>query len=275
MKLRPEQDILQLFLEEGFELTESSARALEQWLQDTSNLTPVNELQRLLHTLKGGARMAELPELDELCHSLEDVYGSITQKQCKSEDAPLALIQHAHDTIESMLRTLANGRPIHSRPALNERLKQWQPPQKKKTEINSEASSPAPVLPDYLGQKIPTPEAGIESESAESTMTQSAQLQSGEMIRIPLELLENLINLTGEASISRSRIEQQVSDAGKLLDEVSTTVTRIREQVRRLDAENLRQLQTLSHCELSDFPGIGTPDTDCTSETVTAFQFIS
>ena len=265
----PEQSILQLFLEEGFELIESSAKALEQWLRDTSDLKPVNELQRFLHTLKGGARMAELPELDELCHSLEDIYSSITQGQCQPEDAPLALIQHAHDTIESMLRALATGRPIHPRPTLNAHLKQWQPPLKEReerAEDNVESKPPTQVLPDYLGQKTPTPETDIEAESTESALAKSSQSPSGEMIRIPLELLENLINLTGEASISRSRIEQQVSDAGKLLDEVSTTVTRIRDQVRRLDVENQRQIRTLRRSDMSDLLDIDAPDTDRTSE---------
>ena len=264
----PQQNILQLFLEEGFELIESSARALEQWLQDTSDLKPVSELQRFLHTLKGGARMAELPELDEVCHSLEDVYSSITQGQCKPGDAPLALIQHAHDTIESMLRALATGRPIYPRPTLNEHLKQWQPPRNKTVEETQGVAPPAQqVLPDYLGQKTPTPQTEIKPEqSTESTTTHSGQSQSGEMIRIPLDLLENLINLTGEASISRSRIEQQVSDASKLLDEVSTTVTRMREQVRRLDTENQRQIQALNRSEMSDFLDINAPGSDRTSE---------
>ena len=257
----PEQNILQMFLEEGFELIDSSARALEQWLQDTDNLKPVNELQRFLHTLKGGARMAELPELDELCHSLEDVYSSITQGQCKPGEAPLALIQHAQDTIESMLRALANGRPIHPRPTLNERLKQWQPPKQRLSDEKPFQSEE--VLPDYLGQKAPTPSADIQSEPSGTAASAPGTSQSGEMIRIPLELLENLINLTGEVSISRSRIEQQVSDASKLLDEVSTTVTRIREQVRRLDTENQKQIHNLHRNDILD---IGNLEPDRTSE---------
>ena len=262
----PQQNILQLFLEEGFELIESSARAMEQWLRDTSNLKPVNELQRFLHTLKGGARMAELPELDELCHSLEDIYSSITQGKCEPGEAPLALIEHAHDTIESMLRALASGRPIYPRPTLNEHLKQWQPPRNKALkEVQDEPE--AQVLPDYLGQKTLPPQTNIEpAQPAEPLPSLTGQSQSGEMIRIPLELLENLINLTGEASISRSRIEQQVSDASKLLDEVSTTVTRIREQVRRLDTENQKQIQALTRSEMSDFLDLNASGTDRTSE---------
>lgn len=263
------QNILQLFLEESFELIESSARALELWLKDTSNLKPVNEIQRLLHTLKGGARMAELPELDELCHSLEDVYGFISTRRCKPKEAPLALIQHAHDTIETMLRSLAQGQEITAKILLVERLQHWQPPRQ---EPETQVAEPGmEVLPDYIGQKTPTPSIPVETEAVEKESPEAIAppatiTQSGEMIRIPLDLLENLINLTGESSISRSRVEQQITDATKLLDEVSTTVTRIREQVRRIDTESLQQIQAMQRGDLADTYDLNLAELDQHSE---------
>ncbi|WP_257285290.1 Hpt domain-containing protein, partial [Endozoicomonas sp. SESOKO1] len=45
-----DQEQRNLFIEEAYELLEDSARSLEKWLGNTSDLQPVHELQRCLHT---------------------------------------------------------------------------------------------------------------------------------------------------------------------------------------------------------------------------------
>ena len=76
-----EQDLVNLFLEESFELVEDCSITLELWLKDKKNLQPIIDLQRYLHTLKGGAQMTEMTELGELSHGLEDVYQVIAAHQ--------------------------------------------------------------------------------------------------------------------------------------------------------------------------------------------------
>ena len=64
---------------------------------------------------------------------------------------------------------------------------------------------------------------------------------------MPAELLEGLVNLAGETSIFRGRVEQQVSDFGFTLSEMEATIDRVRDQLRRLDTET--QAQILSRIE--------------------------
>ena len=70
--------------------------------------------------------------------------------------------------------------------------------------------------------------------------------------------LEELVNLAGETSIFRGRIEQQVSDVGHLLEDVESTIERVRDQLRRLDMET--QAQILSRHQ--DEVGAGYEDFD-------------
>src|SRR6201999_4577771 len=58
-----------------------------------------------------------------------------------------------------------------------------------------------------------------------------------DMVKVSAELLDDLVNLAGETSIFRGRIEQQVSDAQTALNEMETTIERMRDQLRRLDTE--------------------------------------
>ena len=63
-----------------------------------------------------------------------------------------------------------------------------------------------------------------------------------ELVKVPAELLEGLVNLAGETSIFRGRVEQQVSDFGFTLSEMEATIDRVRDQLRRLDTETQAQI---------------------------------
>ncbi|WP_257292448.1 Hpt domain-containing protein [Endozoicomonas sp. ONNA1] len=63
-----------------------------------------------------------------------------------------------------------------------------------------------------------------------------------ELIRVPAQLLESLINLSGESNIHRGRIEQQIHDIGSILVEMNSTIDRVKEQLSRLDTETQAQI---------------------------------
>ena len=63
-----------------------------------------------------------------------------------------------------------------------------------------------------------------------------------EMVKIAAPILDNLINLADETSVSRSRIEQQLQQFHFQLEEMETTVARSHNQVRRLGMETEAQI---------------------------------
>src|SRR5262249_13385772 len=62
------------------------------------------------------------------------------------------------------------------------------------------------------------------------------------MARVDAELLDHLLNISGEASIARSRLEQQLGSIDFNLGELSRTVTRLKEQLRNLEIETEAQI---------------------------------
>ncbi|MDH3643514.1 MAG: response regulator, partial [Gammaproteobacteria bacterium] len=108
----------------------------------------------------------------------------------------------------------------------------------------TQAPAPEPVTtpeqtvePD-LGVAAESPDAG---EAEEQAPTQKAD-RAKEMVRVGAGLLEDLVNLAGESSIVRARIEQGMSDFTGALDEMETTIERVREQLRRLEMETETQI---------------------------------
>ncbi len=292
-----DEELRKLFIEEAYELLEDSAQSLEIWLSAPNELQPVHELQRCLHTLKGGAMMAELTELGELSHALEDVYESITNGSCEPENAPLALIQKTHDTIEVTLKTLGKGESSPDALRMLEELRQW----KYRLNANGSTVTDIEVLPDYLGQTSvsepvthgvfegewvsdlsdlpqqqpeqraelildPVSTIRVAPQTIADTEGSALQTSSSEMVRVPSELLETLINLAGETSISRSRIEQQTADATRTLEEMNRTILRVREQLRRLDIETQTQIISRHQGDFGDNPDFDPLEMDQYSE---------
>ncbi|WP_156498347.1 hypothetical protein, partial [Oleiphilus sp. HI0079] len=63
-----------------------------------------------------------------------------------------------------------------------------------------------------------------------------------ETVRVGALLIDDLVNLAGETSISRGRLEQQISDFGFTLEEMNATIERLREQLRRMEIETEAQV---------------------------------
>ncbi|WP_317931435.1 Hpt domain-containing protein [Halioxenophilus sp. WMMB6] len=63
-----------------------------------------------------------------------------------------------------------------------------------------------------------------------------------ESVKVSADLLEELVNLAGETSISRARMEEQVNEIGHTIDEMDFTIERLQEQLRRLDIETEAQV---------------------------------
>jgi chemosensory pili system protein ChpA (sensor histidine kinase/response regulator) len=116
--------------------------------------------------------------------------------------------------------------------------------------------APKPKPPAAPLPKIPGAEFGgtRHGTSGPSQVQHLAARRAGpqEVVKVSAELLEELVNLAGETSISRGRMEQQVSDLGGSIEEMDATIHRLQEQLRRLDIETeaqvlFRQEQMMQH----------------------------
>lgn len=66
---------------------------------------------------------------------------------------------------------------------------------------------------------------------------EAQSVSSNEMIRISADLMEQMINLSGESSINRARIDMGISSLTSSIEEMGVTVQRLADQLRRMDIE--------------------------------------
>ncbi|WP_416311011.1 Hpt domain-containing protein [Pseudomonas sp. W03] len=234
----PEADILDIFLEEADDLLDAMEQALGRWDAEREN-GALDELLRILHTLKGGARLAGQSGLGDLAHDLEQHLSEAQQQGAPWPDSLLLDVQSGFEGLQAEVDQL--------RQHLGETEATAPEPAPLPTEVPTPPSLPS-VLPEAImaatvPQRVEAPVVlPFVRRAQEAAQEATARRAPQELVKVPAQLLEGLVNLAGETSIFRGRVEQQVSDVGSTLTEMEATIERVRDQLRRLDTETQAQI---------------------------------
>ena len=244
----PGDDILDIFLEEADELLEeleSAAGRLESMAADAA---PISDILRVLHTLKGGARLAGQRRLGDLCHDLEQHVSEAQQRGAPWPESLLADVQSGFEGLQSELELLrqrlhdssiADVQPTLSPAPTSEPQNSQDVPLSTSLAALDSPFLTASALPAKVEIARVLPFVRRAQEAAQEAASRRAPQ---EQVKVPADLLEGLVNLAGETSIFRGRVEQQVSDVSFTLGEMEATIERVRDQLRRLDTETQAQI---------------------------------
>ena len=239
-----DHEILEIFFEEADELLEAIDQSIHEWLGMPDNRIHLENLLRALHTLKGGARLAGLSALGDDAHTFESFLIAVQGKP----SLPVGFfdaLQLRHDEMLAMvnaLRVAASDKAPQAPPVAPER-----PVAKAPAPEPPRPAPPRAVAPPKPVAAVPPVEAEEPAESETERDEAAAAPGRGaheprEMVRVSAGLLEQLVNLAGESSIIRSRVEQGMNDFSTSLEEMEITIERVREQLRRLEIETETQV---------------------------------
>ncbi|GGC65582.1 Hpt domain-containing protein [Marinobacter halophilus] len=246
-------EVLEIFLEEAGEIMDQLEQLLDDWRKEPANHHFNQEAQRALHTLKGGARLSQISALGDLAHIFET--RLIDLGGIAPNDVQWQAITRDHDAILTMVADIRKR--FESGAAITEAPEQ--PPEPTPEPAQPETKTPAPEesTPEPRVPAQPAPEQPKPARSPAKARNKAAEAQRAaqETIRVSAPLLDELVNLAGETSITRGRLEQQSSDFSHTLDEMAATIERLREQLRRMDIET--ETQILFRAEQEHGPDYG------------------
>lgn len=254
-----DREILEIFLEEAQELQEELDSVLQKWQSEPENYKATEEVQRIMHTLKGGARMGGLTEVGNQAHEFETWMIKAQQGELEVNEHFFIEVYQRQDSLASSIETVAK---LLNQPAENRVLEPDAEPVDVSTDsVEVSAVDDTNVVPFKRNDEVELsavseneaglavspvdPVAGKELTQLDQEAANKAQQgRTGpqEMVKVSAELLDNLVNLAGETSISRGRLEQQVTDFSYSLEEMDSTLERLRDQLRRLDIETEAQV---------------------------------
>jgi len=241
-------EFMEIFLEEAEEILETCQSLLGRWQTAPNSMPLLKELQRELHTLKGGARMVGITTMGDLSHQLESVLTRIVDGNAQSNPTLQGIVQESVDELATMMDVVRSGKVP---PAANHLISRIAGA----LEGRSEAPEPTPAKPSAAAKpEMAQPEppttveetpAAVKGGTDKPAADEGAAADSDERVRVRATLIDKLTNLAGEMAISRAHLEQQQGAIKGNIGEMEQTVTRLRDQLRRLEMET--EVQIMSH----------------------------
>jgi chemosensory pili system protein ChpA (sensor histidine kinase/response regulator) len=221
-------ELAPVFIEEADELLPRIGEALRAWQQQPDDASGPATLMRLLHTVKGSARMAGAMRLGQLVHDMETrieaasalprVPASLVDDLIARYDQVLALYEAVRDpqseaaqaASRAVIESLSGGRATAQ------------------AEHAADGAVPARSQAGTDGQATP---AAAAPEKAQ------------QLIRVRADLLDRLVNEAGEVSIARARLDNELGGLRQSLGELTENVNRLRSQLREIELAADSQIQ--------------------------------
>ncbi|MHB1058658.1 MAG: Hpt domain-containing protein [Rhodanobacter sp.] len=235
-------DLLEVFIDEAREILDHADGVLAQWHAEPGSLAHVPELQRDLHTLKGGARIAGLVPVGDLTHAIETLLEKPIRDASKTGPLITAL-EASFDQLHALVQQVSQGQATDYPQAMIEHLLMLAG----ETTLTDDMASDAAAMPAQASiPAMPQPMAPVAADGLElpelMPEVDEEVRSSQEQIRVRADLLDSLVNHAGEVAIYRSRLEQQVAGYRFNLVELEQTVSRLRSQLRMLEIETEAQI---------------------------------
>ncbi|WP_419965203.1 Hpt domain-containing protein [Stenotrophomonas geniculata] len=239
-----DRELVDIFVDEGKDLLDHCDGLISELRDAPQDREVLAGLQRDLHTLKGGARMAGINAIGDLGHSIESLLEAVAAGRTEIERRDVQLLERGFDRLHQLLTRTGDHRVVEPARDLVDAFEV-----RTTTDIAAAAAanvasvaetasaavaSPAPALLD-APLSAPLPAEGVVDEDPLARPQQ-------EQVRVRADLLDRLVNHAGEVAIYRSRLEQQLGAFRGAMGELERTNARLRDQLRRLDLETEAQI---------------------------------
>jgi len=228
-------DLFPIFADEAAELLPQLGGALRQWVARPDNNSARAEVLRNLHTLKGSARLAGALRLGEMVHRMETQAERLGSEVRRSVD--VEPLQQAFDAINNRFDLLRH------------------------TDVQSSQD-----VVRTAAEMVPVDVVGLHSDAVPSGDNQVQAAVKGDValplhlplpavpsplagrvsaaVRVRPELLDRLVNQTGEVMITRSRMESELVTLRGSLKDLTGNLDRLRLQLRDVELQAETQMQS-------------------------------
>ena len=203
-----DEQLLPIFMEEAAELLAQLQGSLRDWRGEPDSGTHSPAIARLLHTLKGSARMAGAMSLGEHVHGLET--------RLEAFDGPTAALI---DELESGLDKVS-------------------------ADLDRIAAGPEPAAAPVSEQPAVQAPAGTIPSFELAAPTSDAATSSAANLRVRADLVDKFVNEAGEIGIARTRIDGELRTLRRSLLDLTENVIRLRNQLREIEIQAETQLQS-------------------------------
>ena len=271
----PEDDLLPVFLEEAKELNEKIEGIFKRTdISEGFTVEAADELKRLLHTLKGAARLTGNDSLGNVTHAFETMLIQADEQDLIDDSKVYSLSRKAADFLHQQIEHLENRQPADECSEILALLESPLEAIRKGTDRSTEepgASLADEAAPEVTADESVTPGDSGHDEAASGETEDTARItaeivafprrrrpivtdEANKRVRISTHILDRLVDGVGEVITFGSRLQQQRNGIRANLNEFEQTLKRLREQLRSLEIE--AETHILSHYQKdADYQG--------------------
>ncbi|MFN3987044.1 MAG: Hpt domain-containing protein [Rhodocyclaceae bacterium] len=204
-----DEQLLPIFIEEATELLAELHATLRDWAESPSDPDQIKATARLLHTLKGSARMTGAMTLGEHIHQLESRLEAGLAAGHEMRDL-IEEVTAGADQTQLMMDAIVAGEP-----------------------------APLPEAATTTQQQ-----AAVATGSAVAIEAAAASETGGGMLRVRADTVDRFVNEAGEIGIARTRIEGELRTLRRSLLDLTENVIRLRNQLREVEIQAEVQMQS-------------------------------
>ncbi|RZJ06588.1 MAG: hybrid sensor histidine kinase/response regulator, partial [Haliea sp.] len=224
------------------------------------NLSARAEVLRVLHTLKGSARLAGALRMGEMAHRIESDIEHLGSDAAASQDfEPLMARLDAMETAFHALRHADAQAAAMPLPALDTPAAppEWAESPSADGISPTDVADKAEPLPASVGPGAAMPGAAEASSGAltvpasrplipapQALAMQPVRQAATASIRVRSQLLDRMVNQAGEVMITRSRLEAELGQLRGSLNDMNGNLNRLRQQLRDVELQAETQMQS-------------------------------
>ncbi|GMR19816.1 MAG: hypothetical protein BMS9Abin36_0411 [Gammaproteobacteria bacterium] len=238
-------DLVDIFCEEAVDILQNINNVQAAWRNDLMNDAMLKDLQRALHTFKGGARMAGAMSLGGLAHDTETMLVRVEQAALEPNADLLDLLDEVHDTLAHAVDQLTNNQFITGLEGPRRRIENV---------ITGKGFTGPDAMPVMINEVTPGISTGpAASVKPESTKTQEDVIQSS-VIRDAVisdandePVTEEVVAFPGTIAEESDVVEKVVPEFG-----VSAAQNSVVESGKKATEKGERREQIRVHTDLLD-----------------------
>lgn len=238
-------DLLEIFLDESSDLLDHSDGLMARLRDEHEDRELITGLQRDLHTLKGGARMAGVWPIGELGHAMESLLEAIADGKRSLDARGVIVLERCFDRLHAMTTRVTERKAIVQPNGLIAQVNALALGQSLPGAVADDAEDGTPSAAVTVAVDARKPKLAELSRPIDDVLDDDdggALRAAQEQVRIRADLLDKLVTYAGEVAIYRARLEQQLGAFRGNLNELEQTTSRIRDQLRRLEIETEAQI---------------------------------
>ncbi|MDH3670790.1 MAG: Hpt domain-containing protein, partial [Gammaproteobacteria bacterium] len=208
--------LVEAFLAEGPLQAAHYSASIQRVIGGDNDIAVVNEARRVVHALKGAANTVGVRGVATLAHHLEDILEYLAEQTVRPQGALAKLLLEAADCLEMMLESLVDGSaPPASALKTLQHILDWAnciDRGELDLEADTFAEEPPPVTVSAPAVGTRAAQDVLPLKPMHAPPPPEADVKVTPRIRVPTDVIDEMLRLSGEVTISRAHIQERIHE---------------------------------------------------------------